>query len=158
MLLMIFRTEINQHTNFRRGRGRGRGRGCVCERERELETAHSDLDTSKRAYLNEFLLVHEFDQDGDQSDQIPQLQLNPLHLRRDYDPLHVIRLLVEIWQLLPSLWYCVQVYCHGGCMRNGSNEWNEGLPGFIGIGVREMTLEALVSNFSLPLLCKNGVH
>jgi len=69
-----------------------------------------------------------------------------------------IRLLVEIWQLLPSLWYCVQVYCHGGCMRNGSNEWNEGLPGFIGIGVREMALEAPVSNFSLPLLCKNGAH
>ena len=50
----------------------------MCERERELETVHSDLDTSKRAYLDEFLLVHEFDQDGDQSDQIPQLQLNPL--------------------------------------------------------------------------------
>ena len=83
MLLMIFRTEINQHTNFRRRRGRG------CVRERELETVHSDLDTSKRAYLDEFLLVHEFDQDGDQSDQIPQLQLRPLHLRRDYDPLHV---------------------------------------------------------------------
>ena len=62
---------------------------CVCERERELEIVHSDLDTSKRAYLDEFLLVHEFDQDGDQSDQIPQLQLRPLHLRRDYDPLHV---------------------------------------------------------------------
>ena len=73
MLLMIFRTEINQHTNFRRGRG------CVCERERELETVHSDLDTSKCAYLDEFLLVHEFDQDGDQSDQIPQPQLHPLY-------------------------------------------------------------------------------
>jgi len=35
---MIFRTEINQHTNFRRGRGRGRDGQLEREREPERKT------------------------------------------------------------------------------------------------------------------------
>ena len=81
MLLMILEPKNKQE---HREREREREREGGGEGEGERDELVQVLSTNRCAYLDEFLLVHHFDQDGDQSGQLPKLHLQPLHL----DPLH----------------------------------------------------------------------